>query len=109
MKWVWGKYYNRLCNRENIPRWAKIKIVGYKCSKTEIRRKIKLYRQGKGEPCCPDCGCDITNSVDHHVEYPEIWINHYCMRCGKKVAYQDNSPYIHVLDGDDWRGDDWCI
>lgn len=98
MKWVWGKYYDRLHRGEKIPRWAKVQILGYKCSKTEIRRKIKLYYQGKGEPCCPYCGCEITDPDNHHVGYPEVWIDHHCLRCGKIVACEDNSPYTHVLD-----------
>lgn len=98
VKYAWGKYYSRLCVGDKIPRWAKKQILGYKSSKTEIRRKIVLYKAGKGNPCCPDCGCEVNNREDHWVAYPEIWVDYYCLRCGKKVAYEDNSPYIHVLD-----------
>lgn len=30
--------------------------------------------------------------------HPELWVRHYCLRCGYLVSEADNSPDVHVLE-----------
>lgn len=107
------RYWDALHRGAKLPRRIKKALLGKKISGPQLKRllkqvKIVLYKD-KHRPSyphvviepysfCPKCGCDGHRSVNHHVEYPEIWINYYCLRCGFLVASADNSPYIHVLE-----------
>ena len=92
------RYSRRLENGEKIPRKAKKYILGKKISKKQLKKELKEYIAYESATFCPYCGCDHTVYIDHHVGYPEVWIDYYCARCGKKVAYEDNCPYTHILD-----------
>ena len=92
-----NRYYSKLKWGEKIPRKAKKYIMGKKLSKCKVKRMIKAYKHGD-DGFCPNCGSCITHSTHNMAEYPEVWIKHYCIRCGELVAYEDNSPLISVLD-----------
>lgn len=80
-----------------IPRKQKKAILGKRLSKAKIRRLIKNFSEDS-DLFCPKCGCKESISTHNMVEYPEVWIKHYCMRCSSVVAYQDNGPYTHCLE-----------
>ena len=81
--------------------------LGKKLTKSKIRRKLETlkvvhhkypeqYEFPDGQ-FCPNCGCERTRTVYHYVEYPEVWWQEFCARCGLEVGGQDNSAYAHVL------------
>lgn len=46
---------------------------------------------------CPKCGCKTTYSSGEMANYPETWVEKYCLRCNAVVAEADNSAMIHEL------------
>ncbi len=62
-----------------------------KPSKSTIKRRIKEHR-------CPFCGCCSTEYINHHAEYPEIFADMRCSRCGKVMERADNSPWFSLFD-----------
>lgn len=101
------KQLDRFYRGKKVPRKVKKALIGTKCSKTKLREKLRkvriinVHQNGEVELnnyFCPKCGCEEQRVVMHYVEYPEVWNNYYCLRCGFKVAYEDNSPYIHCLE-----------
>ena len=98
MRIAWAKkyhkYYERLLDRDKIPRKAKKAILGTKLNKAKIRKKFK---KSKVE-FCPKCGCETITATKNMVGYPEVWRKYYCCRCGFLVGVEDNSPYISWKD-----------
>jgi hypothetical protein len=107
------KYWRAIHNGHKVPRKAKKYFLGNKISGNELRRllktvTIKLYKDPhrpsypiiKFIPYafCPKCGCTEHRGVYRPGYYPEVWNSYYCLRCGYQVAYEDNSPYTHVLE-----------
>lgn len=91
------RYFDKQKDGEKIPRWAKKELLGKKLSKTKLRKMIKEYKPGDST-FCPYCGCETTWSTQNMAEYPERWVNVYCLRCGELVEQSDNSPYYHILE-----------
>lgn len=72
-------------------------------NKRKLEKLLSSVRKTEGgeiEPYlfCPHCGCREVRSVDHNVEWPEIWTEDFCLRCGKYVGGADNSVHVHVLE-----------
>ena len=95
-------------------RWNKLKrrkqkkqTLGYRFTKTKLKQllaSVEIIENKYPLPAivlpfqfCPNCGCEAVDWHDHRVEYPEVWIDYFCMRCGKQVGTQENGPYEHVL------------
>lgn len=103
------KYERLLEAGERIPRKIKKQILGYKLSKSKLRKKISklevkinIWSNGYKVPYvedefCPKCGCKAEYSTGEMAEYPETWVRHYCLRCRSLVAEADNSAMIHEL------------
>ena len=97
----------RFYNGEKVSRKVKKFFIGKKCTKKSLRKRMKDVRVTEkniyGETIlsdyfCPKCGCELERSNVHYVEYPEIWTDYDCARCGYRTATEDNSPYIHCLE-----------
>jgi len=91
---------------EKLPRKIKKALLGPKMSTSKLRKRlsrVKVFRINANEReatdiFCPHCGCNHHRTVDHpEIEQPEIWIEEFCLRCGKYVGGADNSFYSHVL------------
>lgn len=94
---------------EKVPRKIKKQILGYKLSKSKLRKriaklevKINTWSNGYKVPFvedefCPNCGCEGFYSTGEMAEYPETWVRHYCLRCHTLVAEADNSALVHEL------------
>ena len=94
---------------DNLPRKIKKRVLGKRMSKSKLRRLLSTVKVVKeADTCyetteifpylfCPSCGCTNSQAYDHGAPYPEMWVDYHCLRCDDKVAYIDNSPFIHVL------------
>jgi hypothetical protein len=103
------KYITALKFKHKIPRkWKKV-ILGDKVSKSKLRRLLKSVQiviNNKPSESnevlpfyfCPVCGSTKSYIVDHHVEYPEVWYEEFCLRCGLNIGGADNSVYMHILE-----------
>lgn len=94
--------YQALINGERIPRKEKLAWLGRKLSKKKIKEKVERWRKKSEEKkqysyFCPNCGCGSAYLHDHEVEYPERYIDEYCLRCHTKIAWTDNSPWDFAL------------
>lgn len=92
-----------------IPRKLKKKILGTRMKRKKLRHLLKTLKLG--EPIktmyeridsnhglfCPKCGETGSRSTGNMTTYPEHWEYFYCLRCGFKVGYIDNSPFYHAL------------
>jgi hypothetical protein len=97
-------------HNQKVPRKAKRLLVGIRMSKSALNRKLKnlsLVRPCKTmyertefnqELFCPKCGCEHYHGTGNMTSYPEHWEYFYCLRCHYRVAWIDNSPFIHVLE-----------
>jgi len=104
------KHFRGILYRDRLPRKVKKSILGLRISTCALKRKIKAFETispailwwGRPETnmatFCPYCGCNAEGAVDHHVPYPEVWIDYYCYRCKAVVARVDNSAYHHILE-----------
>lgn len=103
--------WEALTERGKIPRKAKKWAIGKRLSGCEVRRMIRrtvlgeeirtMYERREAHPhglFCPKCGVSETHQTHNMASYPEAWYHFYCLRCRFKVAYIDNSPYVHVLE-----------
>ena len=111
------KAYIAIKYGDKIPRKVKKKILGKRLSKKYLKLKLNVISNSKktvydllqaGEIeslFCPKCGCEVSYSINYDVEYPEVWNEGFCARCGNKVEMQDNSPCCHVLDCENLRFD----
>lgn len=83
-----------------VSRKTKKLLIGKKKTVKRIQEMIFEYKfkSSSEEKFCPSCGCETSWPKNHYVGYPDIWIEYFCMRCGRKVAEEDNSPYKHILD-----------
>ena len=108
------KAYTALRFGDRLPRKIKKEILGKKISKTKLKAKLKyisdseqsLFEMWNNDnsfnPFCPICGCEVSYTIHHSVEYPEVWNEDFCGRCGNKVGCQDNSKPYHVLELEDF-------
>jgi len=91
-----------------LSRRLKKAYLGNKLNKSKLKKLLKSvsfikYKYPDSPTIlpyefCPECGCQQTRMTNYHVEYPEIWVEWFCARCGYQVAQADNSPYVHVLE-----------
>lgn len=90
-----------------VSRKTKKYILGRKLNKRQLRERIAAVVITRNEypkeatisdVFCPKCGCDEAESTGNMAGYPELWVRHYCMRCGNLVGEADNSPFCHVLE-----------
>ena len=99
-------YLARFYSGEKVPRKVKKALIGTKCSKKDLKNRLKNIRVISedrygimlNDYFCPKCGCNCEKRESHYVEYPEIWNDYYCLRCGYHTAYEDNGPYTHCLE-----------
>lgn len=99
--------YIAMYHDDKLPRKLKKIILGTKITRKELRDRlakvyIKEHNKQNGyielsDYFCPKCGCEITRTINHHVEYPEIWTENFCVRCNEYVGGQDNSWPHHIL------------
>jgi len=84
---------------QKVPRKVKKMCLSRKLSSTQLRLKIKEWiTNGKEHNTfCPKCGEGGERFIHHDVEYPEVWVEGYCLRCGTNTSWQDNSPWMHIL------------
>lgn len=107
----WGTHYYFMYKHfgdvHSLSRKTKKAVIGKKMSKVKLRKRLKAVvvtqsqeYQGKilSDRFCPKCGCDQCKSTGNMAEYPEIWEQEHCMRCGFLVSQADNSPYYHALE-----------
>ncbi|PSA91516.1 hypothetical protein C6370_18470 [Bacillus atrophaeus] len=74
-------------------RAAKKRVLGKKPSKKALKQRIKnLTYQNEmiSDFFCPNCGCEAIKSSGPMAEWPEVWDESYCVRCGKLVSGFDN-------------------
>lgn len=96
-----------------LPRKLKKKIFGKKIKRKVLKKMLSEVRIVENKypqsadilpfSFCPKCGCEYTKIVDHNVEYPEIWYDVYCLKCGYNVGGADNSSYSHCLEDEEYR------
>ena len=97
------KTFESISRGEKVPRKFKLAFIGRKISKKDLKAKIKRWllkdeqRQSRSY-FCPNCGCGTGYLYDHNVEYPERWIEEFCLRCHSRIAITDNSPWYYELD-----------
>lgn len=117
MKIKYSKAYRAIRFQDKLPRKVKKHLLGNLISKKEL--KEKLSKISKSNKCatqmlidseieslfCPKCGCNESYTVNYACEYPEVWNESFCARCGTLIEMQDNSPCHHVLDAEDFRFD----
>lgn len=88
-------YYKRngyiwyITNNYHIPRKIKKLLVGRKLNKSHRLREFK----NNNFYFCPKCGCQNFHTINHDVEYPEVWIETKCINCNYKVGSADNSEF----------------
>lgn len=95
---------------QKLPRKLKKKLLGYKKTKSLLKRMIKashiteynttMYDIATIEPFglfCLECGCTDYYGSGSRVSYPEHYEYFYCIRCKSMVGWVDNSPFIHIL------------
>ena len=87
--------FGRRINRSKLFRYYQ-QIVFIEHPRT-IYDSILFICPGPEALFCPRCGCVAMDSVDNFAQYPEMWIEFYCSRCGLKVGDIDNSPFFHLL------------
>lgn len=88
---------------DKVPRKLKLRLIGRKISNKDRRNIINKYLKIDQEdtflpPVCPKCGGLQSYTIDHEAEYPERWIETFCLRDHELIAYTDNSPWINVID-----------
>ena len=76
--------------QDNINEWLAENTKDGKC--------VILNRIKRGKFCCPVCGDYRMNIYDHHVGYPEIWVEWSCKNCGQWVGGADNSLPAHITE-----------
>ena len=109
MKIKWDLVYSGV----KMPRKIKKNVLGGKMSIPKLRKRIQAVKVSEinsneielSDMFCPSCGCDRYRTVDHpEINFPEIWIEDFCLRCKKYVGGADNSFYKHVLEKIKGRG-----
>ena len=96
-------------NGEKLPRKIKKQILGRKLNRKELKSLLAeveiISYEEEGQlsgifpfEFCPNCGCQATRPINHYVEWPEVWDEDVCLRCGKWVGGADNSYYHHILE-----------
>ena len=113
VKYVKFRYYRKLHNNEKLSRKTKKQFLGRRLSKTKLKKLLNSVQiiQNKYPQAatilphkfCPKCGCTKTRSTGNMVEYPELWVRVYCLRCGFLVGEADNSPFVHALECKEWN------
>lgn len=110
MKIKYNKAYTAIRLQEKLPRKVKKHIIGKKIIKKKLKNKLRQIVESEKDATqmlidgeidnlfCPICGCEESYIVNHYCEYPEVYLEAFCARCGNKVEMQDNSPCYHVLD-----------
>lgn len=107
-----AKYWNYLNTYEDfncskIPRKAKKFLLGTKLTKNHINKRLKqtkgiLHKDNDleivGGEFCLKCGCSNSETIHHPVEYPEVWYDIVCLRCGWGIGGADNSKYESNLE-----------
>lgn len=103
-------HFNALRWGDRIPRKAKKAILGLKISSCALNRLLKsvkvletfktMYETPNIYPYlfCHKCGHTGYYGTGNMTEYPEHWEDFNCFRCHAKVAYIDNSPFVHILE-----------
>lgn len=114
------KYHHAIYNGQKVPRKIKKYFLGTKISGCHLNRlrksvTIQLFKneQRPSYPIikfipyafCPNCGCEGYRGYYREGYYPEVWNTYYCLRCGKIVAREDNSPFTHILE--EWLIDEY--
>lgn len=103
-----NRYFDKFENGEHLSRKGKKCIYGKKLNKSQLKKLIARTKVVYDEETnskrifpyeyCPNCGCTMLKIRNHHVSYPEVWIDYNCARCGTYVGGQDNSPVFHILE-----------
>lgn len=114
MKINYNKVYRAVFLGEKLPRKVKKFILSKRMSKSKLNRLIKsveitqsadnMYEVPIIKPYtfCPNCGETKYFGAGSEVSYPEHWEYFHCFRCRKIVAYIDNSPFVHILENDNY-------
>ena len=94
------KHINAFHRGHKVPRKVKKACLSRKLSSTQLKLKINQWMKD-GEmhnTFCPKCGEGGERFIYHkEVEYPEVWTEGFCLRCGTNTSWQDNSPWYHLL------------
>jgi hypothetical protein len=110
MKKGWYSHYKYLLKHggdiKGISRKTKKRLLGRIMNRRILKERLSLVvvtERNYPEPAtisdcfCPKCGCEATRSTGNMAEYPEVWVNEFCLRCGFLVGTADNSPWISCL------------
>jgi hypothetical protein len=101
---IWNRDYQR------IPRRVKKRVFGKRMRKQVLQRLLDVVelgppirtmyerREANVGLFCPFCGYRGYRGGGNRAEYPEHWESFYCLRCGSRVGYIDNSPFVHALE-----------
>jgi len=108
MKLNYRKINQAIDYNEKLPRKVKKVILGKILTKNKIKKYYKnsvllihTYPASTelNKPLiCPICGCLKTRFVNHNMEWPDVWNENFCTRCGYLINYVDNSPNYSFLD-----------
>lgn len=107
------KYLSMIHSGYKVSRKTKKKILGNRMGKSKLKQlldSVQVITNKYPESAtilpymfCPKCGCDKTRSTGNMVDYPELWVRAYCLRCGFLVGEADNSPLVHALECKEWN------
>ena len=101
-------FYDALLDGFKVPRKVKKFLLGKKLNRSKITKKIKttigIIHNGNYEvdiingEFCLKCGCKLIKTENYPVEYPEVYYDCICVRCGNIVGGADNSVYYSELE-----------
>jgi len=96
IKWEQLGYFRYMVlNNQKLPRKIKKNIIGQRLNKN---KRLSKFRN-QDFSFCPECGCQRFRHVDLGAEYPEVWNETRCIKCGYVIGGQDNSSYEFSLYG----------
>lgn len=87
-------------NGWEVPRKVKKSCIGTKIPAYKLKLKIAKWMKNpeKHTTFCPNCGEGGEMFINHEVGYPELQVEGFCLRCGTKTSWADNSPWYHILE-----------
>ena len=103
-----SRIFEAIRNGEKLPRKIKKQVLGRRLNRKALKAllstvEIAYLEDGQiGDilpfTFCPSCGCEAVEPINHSAEWPEVWEEDRCLRCGRWVGGADNSHYHHVLE-----------